>query len=49
MWLRLVYFLVFCAGWIIGFMAEFERWGVPPPRDFYLVNRRIVDMVKNQA
>ena len=27
MWLRLVYFLVFCAGWIIGFMAEFERVG----------------------
>lgn len=47
--MRLLHPLVFCLGWIVGFMSAFESWGVPPPRDFYLVNRRIVDMVKNQA
>lgn len=49
MWLRLVYFLVFCAGWIIGFMAEFERWGVPPPpSDEPQLNRRLIEFYKNQ-
>lgn len=47
--MRLLYLLVFCLGWIVGFMSAFESWGVPPRHDFYLVNRRIVDMVKNQA
>lgn len=47
--MRLLHPLVFCLGWIVGFMSAFDSWGVPPPRDFYLVNRRIVDMVKNQA
>lgn len=50
--MRLLHPLVFCLGWIVGFMSAFESWGVPPPSkrgDFQPINRRIVDMVKNQA
>lgn len=50
--MKLIYFLAFCAGFVIGLMIEFERWGVPPPSkrgDFQPINRRLADMVKNQA
>ena len=49
---RLLHPLVFCLGWIVGFMSAFESWGVPPPSkrgDFQPINRRLADMVKNQA
>lgn len=49
--MRLLYPLVFCLGWIVGFMSAFDSWGGGTPLergDFQPINRRLADMVKNQ-
>ena len=47
--MKLIYFLAFCAGFVIGLMIEFERWGVPPPPSAEpRLNRKLIEFYKNQ-
>lgn len=48
--MKLLYPLAFGIGFLIGFMAEFERWGVPPPPREHApqLNRKLIEFYKNQ-
>ncbi len=48
--MRLLYLLVFCLGFLVGFMSAFESWGVPPPPREHApqLNRKLIEFYKNQ-